>query len=79
MPPNTQPDTQKLSRSPDFDDKDSFEEDEVIDKNWNCFEHILWFNVFWFTGLHIAATYGAYLFFTDSKILTILFGKISFL
>lgn len=43
-------------------------------KNWNFMEHILWLNVFWFTGLHLAGVYGVYLAFTEAKLLTILFA-----
>lgn len=47
--------------------------------DWNCFEHIIWMNVFWFALLHTLSIYGAYLLFVDAKILTILFGKFGFI
>lgn len=47
--------------------------------DWNCFEHIIWMNVFWFTLLHSLSIYGAYLLFVDAKFYTILFGKYFFL
>lgn len=45
------------------------------EKEWNCFEHIIWFNVAWFVGLHLGGLYGAYLVFTQAKIVTTLFGN----
>jgi hypothetical protein len=76
MPPHISTESEKLSKSPDYDEKDiNSSETNKTDPNWNCFDHIIWFNVFWFTGLHIVAAYGAYLCFTDAKILTTLFGK----
>lgn len=70
MPPNTEINDEKLDRISDKEDE------EVVKrgKEWNCFEHILWFNVMWFTGLHIAGVYGIYLCFTDAKLLSILFA-----
>ncbi|CAM6032056.1 unnamed protein product, partial [Sphagnum compactum] len=75
MPPHISTESEKLSKSPDYDEKDiNSSETNKTDPNWNCFDHIIWFNVFWFTGLHIVAAYGAYLCFTDAKILTTLFA-----
>ncbi len=68
MSPYFQNEEQKYRESESSDQKD------IKAEEWNCFDHIIWFNVFWFTGLHIAAVYGAYLCFTDAKLLTILFG-----
>lgn len=45
------------------------------EKEWNCFEHIIWFNVAWFVGLHLGGLYGSYLVFTQAKIATTLFGN----
>ncbi|CAG2107902.1 unnamed protein product, partial [Medioppia subpectinata] len=42
--------------------------------NWNCFNHIIWRNVLYYTAIHIAAIYGGYLVFTSAKILTTLFA-----
>ena len=52
------------------------EENKQKTKEWNCFEHIIWTNIIFFAGLHISALYGAYLFFTDTKLSTIIFGTI---
>ncbi|KAH9494036.1 hypothetical protein DERF_014754 [Dermatophagoides farinae] len=46
--------------------------------DWNCFEHIIWMNVFWFALLHTLSIYGAYLLFVDAKILTILFAILTY-
>ncbi|XP_027196846.2 stearoyl-CoA desaturase 5-like [Dermatophagoides pteronyssinus] len=46
--------------------------------DWNCFEHIIWMNVFWFTLLHSLSIYGAYLLFVDAKFYTILFALFTY-
>ena len=53
--------------------------DYLIDRsekdNWSAMDHIIWMNVFWFSLLHVTALYGAYLAFTQAKLLTVLWGR----
>lgn len=42
--------------------------------DWNCMDHILWMNVFWFILLHVGALYGAYLSIFEASWKTFLFG-----
>ena len=71
MPPNVA-NEEKLTHFKTNDEKVTKKDD------WNCFEHIIWLNVFYFIGLHVMAIYGGYLCLTDSKILTVLFGELCF-
>lgn len=51
-----------------------FLRERSLKDDWNCLDHIIWPNVFWFSLLHVASVYGLYLTFTQTKILTILFA-----
>lgn len=42
---------------------------------WNCLDHIIWFNVFWFSSMHLISLYAIYLVLLEARLLTILFGK----
>ena len=68
MAPNTRTET--------LHDKQVYSKDENEKTDeWNCLDHILWFNVFWFIGLHIFAVYGLYLCLTEAKLATTAFGE----
>lgn len=44
---------------------------------WNCFDHIVWFNVGWFVALHIVSIYAIYqILLGQTMLMTFLFGKI---
>lgn len=48
-------------------------EKEKID--WKPLQNIVWFNVGWFTLLHLAAFYGGYLAIFQAKWLTLIFSE----
>ena len=51
------------------------EQKNLKNKEWNCFDHIIWPNVILISSVHTLAIYGGYLLFTEAKLLTILFSK----
>jgi stearoyl-CoA desaturase (delta-9 desaturase) len=46
--------------------------------DWNCMDHILWMNCFWFTLLHVGALYGAYLAIASASWKTFVFAVFTY-
>lgn len=68
------PGTHVTQRKPAVENGKTGKETKPKD-DWNCMDHILWMNVFWFTLLHFGALYGAFLALTSASWKTFVFGE----
>jgi len=89
MPPQSSTKTETIQECPGENSTNTVDDernkghyrDQAINKSieeWNCFDHILWMNVFWFVLLHVGAAYGLKLVFTDAKLLTTVFAVFTY-
>lgn len=81
MAPNTQVTERIRNGYKPEDERQLVTRDWLLERaksdTWNCFEHIVWFNLVWFVGLHVISLYAIYQILSgQTMLLTFLFGRL---